>query len=537
MKPAKKLPATCGTAARKGRLVSCVLALSLMLPLLSHAQGVRYTDAYGRITPTTTKALQDPTGGIIGSLGKVICESIPNTVYKDDRCQCKSGTWDDAKFACVDANGNEVNPNPSDPTTTQEQCEQGKDKGWKWDSEKGKCVDSSGNEVKPNQSNPTTPQEHCEQGKDKGWKWDSEKGKCVDANGNEVVECDNAEGGVGDEIRKSVDNHTEMASVTPVLNDIFKANQECFVGVGNVFDLSPTIPSLLDLINAALDAVKMYAKRGICKAINKITTYINAPIAQAIQKVIRNSNSAVANMSSSLNGDLLKSLINGTKGSSYHEKEPDGYIYVETNPFGLAPQNIETNEEEMARAVAETQRKVNEIQGKKATKQAELLSAESALDAAERSLQLCQTRAAVSAGLAVGTAGGSGSDCSAEQNAVAEAEENVNTIAAELADLENQMTAAINIQLPEITTTPIQNAFMTADGFAKGCDGRVVNKNGQLMCLTDTSAPPKAYKKPTVQVVTKASTKQTEPGQGSNSQEQTKSGVSGFVRSLGDLLK
>ena len=497
MKPTNELQPIGGATERKTRLASCVLALSLMLPLLSHAaQGERYTDAYGRITPSITKSLTDPTGGIIDEIGSVICKSIPGTVYKDNKCQCESGEWSDTAFACVGGS------------------------------------DSGGT---TGESDPATAQEHCEQVKDKGWKWDSEKGKCVDSNGNEVVECDNAEGGVGDEIKKSIDLHTEMASVSPVLGSIFEANQECFAGVLNVFDLSFAIPSPLDLITSALNAVKMYAKRAICKALNKITNYINAPIALAIQNVINNSNGAIANMSASLGGDFLRSLYSGKKGYDYHEQTPSGYTYVNTNPLGLVPRQYVDNTEDIARAAAETQKKVNEIQSRKANAELELQSAESALAAAERSLQLCQTRSAVSAGLTVG-ASSSGSNCSAEENAVAAAEAQVNTIAAELADLENQMTAAINIPLPEIKTTPIPNAYVTADQFAAECDGKVVIKGSSITCLTNTPVTTKAYTIPTAPTVTKAATKQTEPPQGTKSQTQKKSGASDLIRSLGGLL-
>ena len=89
-------------------------------------------------------------------------------------------------------------------------------------------------------------------------------------------------GTMGAAIKNAVKVHTEIASAGPAVEELFNIDDSCFSGLSQIFDLSPTIPSLGSIIGAAQGAVMKFAQKKICSAVNKVTGMVTAPLNQAI---------------------------------------------------------------------------------------------------------------------------------------------------------------------------------------------------------------------------------------------------------------
>lgn len=143
------------------------------------------------------------------------------------------------------------------------------------------------------------------------------------------------EGTIGASINDALRIHTELAAATPNVESLFSATADCFGGLGSLFDLSGSIPSLGSIFAAAQQAVLKYAQKKVCTAIQQVSSMVTSPINQAIGKV--SSGTSLADLNGLTNGLVSKgmSTLDPELGSSYHST-PAGYeatYTVDVNPF------------------------------------------------------------------------------------------------------------------------------------------------------------------------------------------------------------
>ena len=143
------------------------------------------------------------------------------------------------------------------------------------------------------------------------------------------------EGTIGASIGDALKIHTELAAATPNVESLFSATADCFGGLGSLFDLSGSIPSLGSIFAAAQEAVLKYAQKKVCTAIQQVSSMVTTPINQAIGKV--SSGTSLADLNGLTNGLVTKGMntIDPELGSSYHST-PAGYeatYTVDVNPF------------------------------------------------------------------------------------------------------------------------------------------------------------------------------------------------------------
>lgn len=287
----------------------------------------------------------------------------------------------------------------------------------------------------------------------------------------EAENCDTSEA-----IKSAINIHTEMASVVPVLDKIFEANEDCFAGASGIFDLSPTIPSLLDLITSAVDALKRYAQEKICTAINEITKYINAPISIAIQGIIKGDHGTIANMTGSMMSGLVNDLVTGTKGGKYHERAIEGVRYRNTNMFNLNTMVSRDNSKEIQYSIEENNRQIERIQKAIEDNALAIADANNAVSRAESALRQCDLTTAVQQ-----ATGKPGKACSAEQTAYENAMAELSRLEGESSKLLSELSTYMQAARPRITATPMQT-HLTEEGFANECPVSVIVKDGVLIC-------------------------------------------------------
>ncbi|MCX2889502.1 MULTISPECIES: hypothetical protein [Pseudomonas] len=143
------------------------------------------------------------------------------------------------------------------------------------------------------------------------------------------------EGTIGASINDALRIHTELAAATPNVESLFSATADCFGGLGSLFDLSGSIPSLGSIFAAAQQAVLKYAQKKVCTAVQQVSSMVTSPINQAIGKV--SSGTSLADLNGLTNGLVSKgmSTLDPELGSSYHST-PAGYeatYTVDVNPF------------------------------------------------------------------------------------------------------------------------------------------------------------------------------------------------------------
>ncbi|WP_338745282.1 hypothetical protein V3D52_24160 [Pseudomonas putida] len=143
------------------------------------------------------------------------------------------------------------------------------------------------------------------------------------------------EGTIGASINDALRIHTELAAATPNVESLFSATADCFSGLGSLFDLSGSIPSLGAIFAAAQEAVLKYAQKKVCTAVQQVSSMVTSPINQAIGKV--SSGTSLADLNGLTNGLVSKgmSTLDPELGSGYHST-PAGYeatYTVDVNPF------------------------------------------------------------------------------------------------------------------------------------------------------------------------------------------------------------
>ena len=152
----------------------------------------------------------------------------------------------------------------------------------------------------------------------------------------EAEDCaDGKEGTIGHSIADALKIHTEIASATPNVESLFSATQDCFNGLGSLFDLSGSIPSLGSILASAQAAVLKFAQKKICTAVQQVTSMVTTPLNQAIGKV--SSGGSIGDLNGLANGLVAggMSQIDPQLGSSYHAAAPglEATYTVDVNPF------------------------------------------------------------------------------------------------------------------------------------------------------------------------------------------------------------
>lgn len=143
------------------------------------------------------------------------------------------------------------------------------------------------------------------------------------------------EGTIGHSIGDALKIHTELASATPNVESLFSATQDCFNGLGSLFDLSGSIPSLGSILASAQAAVLKFAQKKVCSAVQQVTSMVTTPVNQAIGKV--SSGTSIGDLNGLSNGLINKgmSTLDPQLGSSYHAAAPGAEMTytVDVNPF------------------------------------------------------------------------------------------------------------------------------------------------------------------------------------------------------------
>lgn len=143
------------------------------------------------------------------------------------------------------------------------------------------------------------------------------------------------EGSIGAAINDALLIHTELSAATPNVESLFSATADCFGGLGSLFDLSGSIPSLGAILASAQQAVLKYAQKKVCTAVQQVASMVTSPINQAIGKV--SSGTSIGDLNGLTNGMVSKgmSTLDPELGASYH-KPAAGYeatYTVDVNPF------------------------------------------------------------------------------------------------------------------------------------------------------------------------------------------------------------
>ncbi len=138
-------------------------------------------------------------------------------------------------------------------------------------------------------------------------------------------------GTIGYAIKQAQDMHLQLASVRPDTDALFSVNNNCFTGLGQLFDLSFAIPSLGSIMSAATDAVMKYAKQQVCSAVGQVTQQVTGPLNQAIGSVSNQYGAAGIN---GMIGQQM-STIDPNLGSAWNSSTTtNGSYTVNANTFG-----------------------------------------------------------------------------------------------------------------------------------------------------------------------------------------------------------
>ena len=150
------------------------------------------------------------------------------------------------------------------------------------------------------------------------------------------------QGTIGASIGDALKIHTELASATPNVESLFSATADCFGGLGSLFDLSGSIPSLGSILASAQAAVLQYAQKKVCTAVQQVASMVTSPINQAIGKV--SNGTSLGDLNGLTNGLVSKGMssLDPDLGSSYHHA-PAGFettYTVDVNPFNYTQTNF-----------------------------------------------------------------------------------------------------------------------------------------------------------------------------------------------------
>lgn len=232
------------------------------------------------------------------------------------------------------------------------------------------------------------------------------------------------DGTIGHSIKQALDIHTELASATPNVESLFDVSSDCFSGLSQIFDLSFTIPSLASILSAAQDAVMKYAQKKICTAVNQVTGMVTSPINQAIGKI--NELSSFGDLNGLTNGLVQQGMsqIDPNLGSQYHNGTSGGTYIVGTNPFN-GTQTDFGGSTGTGSDMSGTNAQINALNQQIANVQAQVGPAQYQLQQAQQQLAGCQSYGY--------------NNCTAQQQAVANAQNNLNNLNSQLASLQSQL--------------------------------------------------------------------------------------------------
>lgn len=172
----------------------------------------------------------------------------------------------------------------------------------------------------------------------------SQQDSVVAAAINEEAEkcAEGAPGSIGAAINTAVNVHIQLASATPQVEVLFDANESCFAGLGNLFDLSFAIPSLASIMSSATNAVLKYAEKKVCTAVNRVTGIVTNPVNKAIDKI--NSLQDFSDINGMVNGAVNRRLsnIDPELGREYHPPVTGGSYQLNTQPFNSGQTTFDT---------------------------------------------------------------------------------------------------------------------------------------------------------------------------------------------------
>ncbi|MBR5950626.1 MAG: hypothetical protein IKZ87_04255 [Actinomycetaceae bacterium] len=314
---------------------------------------------------------------------------------------------------------------------------------------------------------------------------------------------------MGFAIKSAMQVHGEFAAVQPHLDEIFARTSDCFKEATTIFDLSFAIPSLWDIVDVAIQAVKDYAVQQICNLAYEIPNKIRSAMGEVlttIKQLGETGDISIANLSSSLfTGSSATDIINSISFAG-KAKDRSGQTYtINTNGLGLTNMCIKDSKcdtNENLSNQSEWQDELNEI-----NKTIGKLKAD--MDLAWNALITCQKNAATIGNM-------SDSACSNQQTKYDQLKKDYDTKHDRMVELQDKLS---NLECQEDTQ------FVPCEEIANPSNNNATKKSA--------SAAPKIMPMPQQQQAT--TTKSTSQKKQSSSSTNSRANPS-WLSSLGGLL-
>ena len=276
----------------------------------------------------------------------------------------------------------------------------------------------------------------------------------------QATDCANgAPGTIGEAIKTAMNVHGEMASATPNVESLFSVNNNCFSSIGQIFDLSFSIPSLQSILSAAQDAVIAYAQKQVCTAVNQVTGMVTTPINQAIGNI--NQIQGFTNINGMANSAIggAMSSIDPQLGSSYHGTAAGGTYTSNTNPFNNGQTTFDGTGGS-GTGLNNNTAQINALMQQIGAQQIRINQDQMNLQAAQNAYNAC--------------AGGE-FDCSAAQAALQQAQQQLAADQATLTSLQTQLAGVVTQTQAQPTGTTV--GARSAPAAARTATGAAANGN------------------------------------------------------------
>lgn len=161
-----------------------------------------------------------------------------------------------------------------------------------------------------------------------------QKSVVADSISKDAADCANgAPGSIGEAVNDAWTMHTQMAQVSPNIEQLFDVGGSCFGQLGQIWDLSTTIPSLGSIMSAAENAIMKFAQRQVCSAVQSVDNMVSAPINNAFSSIGGLQNAA--NLNGFTNQMVQKGLnqVSPALGSQYSGAQPGATYTIQPNAF------------------------------------------------------------------------------------------------------------------------------------------------------------------------------------------------------------
>jgi len=233
------------------------------------------------------------------------------------------------------------------------------------------------------------------------------------------------DGSIGHSIKQAMQIHQTIAAAPVNVESLFDVNSDCFSGLNQIYDLSFSIPSLSSIIGAASDAVMKYAQKKVCTAVNQVSGLVTSPINQAIDKV--NGLSSFGDLNGLTNGLVQQGMahIDPNIAAGYSNSQSGGTYTVGTNPFGGSQVDFGGTSGTGSGDMGSTNAQINALNQQIANVQAQVGPAQYQLQQAQQQLAGCQSYGY--------------NNCTAQQQAVANAQAALNALNGQLASLQTEL--------------------------------------------------------------------------------------------------